>query len=80
MERAGDVLKQLLQGKHTVLNPECVSVLVVVESRGGGYGKGFVETLRHSNRWCSESISDEPRLPGAKSQVDSRFEVSRSEV
>lgn len=39
-----------------------------------------METLRQSDRWCSESIPDEPRLPGAKSQVDSRSEVSRSEV
>lgn len=38
--------------------------------------EGFMESPRRSNRWCSGGIPDHTRLPGAKSPMDSRFEVS----
>lgn len=80
VEIAGDVLKQLLQGKHTVLTQSVCLFWWWWRVGEEDYGEGFVETLRQSNRWCFESIPGEPRHPGVKSQVDSRSEVSRSEV
>lgn len=49
-----------------------MSVLVVV-------GEWLMEILRQSDRWCSGSTV-ETRLPGDKSHMDSRSEVSGSEV
>jgi len=80
VEIVGDVLKQPLQSKHTVLTQRVLSISMVGGSREGGCGEGFMEILRQSNRWCSGSLPDETRLPGARSQMDSRSEVSGSEV
>lgn len=55
-----------------ILKPHCSDQRVW----GEGTQERFMESPRHSHRWCPGGGPDYSCLPGVRSQVDLRFEVS----